>query len=142
MSVKSNVTSKRKSNRDDTDLPIYDRGVHKAPTPLRSVLQVSSIAQKPRCPITNSRALRGLSRNSVSAVEHSERTASNLKQEVPVADQLARERGDRRCMADEQDPLVHPGKAPLYLGNKDGQKSCEAVVQGDQVFAFARRIPH
>jgi hypothetical protein len=43
-------------------------------------------------------------------------------------------------MADEQDPFVHPGKAPLYLGNEGGQKARETVVQGDHVLAFAGRI--
>jgi hypothetical protein len=127
-------------SRDDTDLSICD--VHKAPSPLQSILQMSTIAQKPRPPITNGRASRGLSRNGVFAVQHRERTASNLKREVPVADQLTRERGDRGGMTDEQDPFVHPGKAPLYLGNEDCQKARETVVQGDHVFAFARRIPH
>jgi hypothetical protein len=103
---------------------------------------MSTIAQKPRPPITNGCALRGLSRNTVFAVQHRERTASNPKREVPIADQLTRERGDCSRMTDKQDPFVHPGKAPLYLGNKDGQKSGEAVVQGNHVFAFAGRIPH
>jgi hypothetical protein len=103
---------------------------------------MSTIAQKPRLPIANGRALRGLSRTSVFAVQHRERTASNLKRDVPVADQLTRERGDRGGMTDEQDPFVHPSKTPLYLGNKDRQKARETVVQGDHLFAFAGRIPH
>ena len=93
-----------------TDLPI---DVHKAPSPLQSILQMSTIAQKPRPPITNGGALRGLSRNGVFAVQHRERTARNLKREVPVADQLRRERGDRGGMTEKYDPFVHPSKAPL-----------------------------
>jgi len=103
-----------------------------------------TIPQKPRPPITNGPALRGLrvSRNSVFAVQYRERTASNPKREVPVADQLTCERGDSGGMADEQDPFVHPGKASLYLRNEDGQKARETIVQSDQVFAFAGRIPY
>ena len=103
---------------------------------------MSTIAQKPHLPITNGRAFCGLSRNTIFAVQHRKRTTSNPKREVPVADQLTRERGDRSCMSDEHDPFVHPSKAPLYLGNKDGQKTRETVMQGDQVFAFAGRIPY
>ena len=84
----------------------------------------------------------GFSRDSVFTVQHRERTASDPKREAPVADELTCERGDRGCMTDEQDPFVYPSKAPLYLWNKDAQKAREAVVQGDQVFAFAGRIPH
>jgi hypothetical protein len=80
---------------------------------------MSTIAQKPHSPITNGRALCGLSRTSVFAVQHRKRTTSNPKREIPVADQLTRERGDRGGMTDEHDPFVHPSKAPLYLGNED-----------------------
>jgi hypothetical protein len=103
---------------------------------------MSTIAQKPRPPITNGHALRGLPRTRVFAIHHRERTTGNPKREVPVADQLTRERGDRGCMTEEQDPFVGPSKAPLYLGNEGGQKARETIVQGDHAFAFAGRIPN
>jgi hypothetical protein len=137
-----NVTLREIRSRDDTDLPICDRGAFKAPGPLQPILQMSAITQKPRRPATNDRASRGVSRSSVFAVQYGERTASGLKREAPVADQLTRERDDRGGMTDEQDPFVHPSKAPLYLGNKDGQKAPEAVVQGGHAFALAGRIPN
>ena len=135
----------RNGSRDNTDLPICDRGVHKAPRPLQSIFQMLTIAQKPRPPITNGLALRGLSRNTVCcafAVQHRERTASNPKREVPIADQLTGEPSNRGGMADEQDAFMRPSEAPLYLRNKDLQKARYAVVQGNYIFAFARRIPH
>ena len=103
---------------------------------------MATIAQKPRCPTTNGRGLGGLSRSSTFAVQHREGTASNSKREVPIADQLARKRGDCGCMTDEQDPFVLPSKAPPYLGNEGGQKARETVMQGDYAFAFAGRIIH
>jgi len=103
---------------------------------------MSTIAQNPRRPITDDHGTRRVSRNSVFAIQYRERTASSLKREFSITDQLMRERDDRGGMTDEQDPFVHPIKAALYLGNKDGQKACETIVQGGSVFAFARRIPH
>ncbi len=142
MRVKSNVTSKRIRNHDDTDLPICDLIVHKTPSPLQPTLQMFPIAQNPRRPITNDRLSRRVSRNSIFAIQYRERTASGPKREVPIADQLARDSDERGGMTDQQDPFVHPSKAPLYLGNKDGHQARETVVQSDGVFAPAGRIPH
>lgn len=100
-----------------------------------------AIAQKPRRPTTNDRASRGSSRSSIFAVHYGERTASGPKQEAPVADQLTRERDDRGGVTDEQDPFVRPSKAPLHLGNKGGQQTRKAVVQGGHPFALSGRIP-
>lgn len=96
---------------------------------------MTTITQNLRRPTTNSR-------NSVFAVQYGERTASSLKREAPVANQLTRERNDRGGMTDEQDPFVRPSKASLHLGNEGAQKAGETVVQGGGVFTLAGRIPH
>lgn len=105
---------------------------------------MSAIAQKLRRPPTDDRGSRRVSRSSsvFVAVQHGERTASGPKREAPVTGQLARERDDHGGMGDEQDPLVRAGKAPLRLGNKDGEKAPEAVMQGGRAFALAARVPH
>jgi hypothetical protein len=36
---------------------------------------------------------------------------------------------------------VHPSKAPLHLGNENGQKAREAVVQGGHPFTLSGRVP-
>jgi hypothetical protein len=44
-------------------------------------------------------------------------------------------------MANEQNTPVRPSKAPLHLRDKDGEKACDAVMQGVHVLALAGGVP-
>ena len=131
-------------NRDDTDLPVCDLKILKAPVPLQSILQMSANAQQPRRPNTNDREPRRVLRCRlfVLAVQYRDGAASDPKREVPIADQLAREHDDRGGMTEEHDPFVRPGEAPLHFGDKDSQEARDAVVHGWDALALARRVPH
>jgi len=103
-----------------------------------------AIGQQLCRPITHNPArTRGrVSRRDVFADQHSEGAARGSKREGTVVDELARERDGRRCMGDEQDPLVRRGEASLHLGDQDGHEARETVVEGGHALALARRIPH